>query len=236
MDINYMLKKGWFFLNHKPIILKEEALEKMRFCIPGWLELGHIYSIDYVIKNLPSKDPILEIGTFAGLSTNVFLYFLNKYNKPNKYYTTDWFLGDISENEKIALVENPRDLITFLKESFIRNVNFFSPNSNIFSANLTSNDFFKAWENKQELDNLFGGKYKVGGPISFAYIDGNHKYDFAKEDFINVDKHLIKGGFILFDDSADYTNWGSKLVAQEAVKSGKYKVVFKNPHYLVEKI
>lgn len=231
-----MLKKGWFFLNNKPIILKVDELDRLRICVPGWLDLGHLYSMDYAIKNLPSKDPILEIGTFAGLSTNVILYFLNKYNRTNKYYTTDWFLGDTPEDIKIALVKNPRDLITFLKESFVRNVNFFSPNSNIYSSDLPSEKFFEVWEKGQELDNLFGGKYKLQGPISFAYIDGNHQYDFAKKDFINVDKYLIKGGFILFDDSADYTNWGSKLVAQEVVKSGKYKLVFKNPHYLVEKL
>ena len=231
-----MLKKGWFFLNNKPIILKEDVLDRLRICVPGWLDLGHLYSMDYAIKNLPSNDPILEIGTFAGLSTNVILYFLNKYNRTNKYYTTDWFLGDTPEDIKIALVKNPRDLITFLKESFVRNVNFFSPNSNIYSSDLPSEKFFEAWENGQELNNLFGGKYKLQGPISFAYIDGNHQYDFAKQDFLNVDKYLVKGGFILFDDSADYTNWGSKLVAQEVVKSGDYKLVFKNPHYLVEKL
>ena len=71
--------------------------------------------------------------------------------------------------------------------------------------------------------------------ISFAYIDGNHQYEFAKRDFENVDKILISGGFILFDDSADYTNWGSKKVAQEAAKSGKYEVVRKNPHYFLRK-
>ncbi|HQB21985.1 MAG TPA: hypothetical protein PLW23_06355 [Bacteroidales bacterium] len=48
-------------------------------------------------------------------------------------------------------------------------------------------------------------------------------------------KILISGGFILFDDSADYTNWGSKKVAQEAAKSGKYEVVRKNPHYFLRK-
>ncbi len=236
MDISYMLKKGWFFLNHKPIILKEEPLERMRVSVPGWLDLGHVYSIDYAIKNLPTNDPILEIGTFAGLSTNVILYFLNKYNKANTYYTTDWYWGDITDKDIITTIENPKDLSKFLKESFVRNVSFFSPNNKPLSSDLPSDDYFKAWDNNEELDNLFGGKFKVNGPISFAYIDGNHEYDFAKRDFKNVDKHLIKGGFILFDDSADYTNWGSKLVAQEAVKSGKYKVVFKNPHYLVEKL
>ncbi len=236
MKIGYMLKKGWFYLFNKPIILREEPLERMRVAVPGWLELGHVYSMDYAIKNLPTNDPILEIGTFAGLSTNVILYFLNKYNKTNTYYTTDLYWNFITEDEKITTIKNPKDLSTFLKDSYIRNVNFFSPNNKPFSSDLPSDDFFNAWEQEQEIDNLFGGKFKVKGPISFAYIDGNHEYEFAKRDFINVDKHLIKGGFILFDDSADYTSWGSKRVAQECVKSGKYKIVFKNPHYLVQKI
>jgi len=151
-------------------------------------------------------------------------------------FTTDWFWGDIKKEEKNVCITDSTQLITFLKDSFIGNVKFFNPNGKIFSTDLTSDDFFAAWNQNVELNNLFGGKFKAEGQISFAYIDGNHKYDFAKKDFLNVDKLLIKGGYILFDDSADYTNWGSKLVAQEAVKSGKYKVVFKNPHYLVQKI
>ncbi|MDR2011222.1 MAG: class I SAM-dependent methyltransferase [Bacteroidales bacterium] len=236
MGVTYLLKKGLYYLANKPMYVNEKELARMLPSIPGWLERGHIYCFDYAIKNLPDDKPILEIGTFAGLSTNVILYYLNKYNKKNLLLTTDWFLKDISPDEKIATLDNPQDLSNYIKESFVRNVNFFNKSANIKSSDLPSDDFFKAWFEGKEIDNLFGGKFIPSGEISFAYIDGNHVYEYAKRDFENVDKILIKEGFILFDDSADYTNWGSKRVAQEAVKSGKYKVIKKNPHYFVQKI
>ena len=236
MKFSYMLKKGLFHFFNSPIIIKESALERFKVAVPGWLDPGHLYCFDYAIKNLSNNYPLIEIGTFAGLSTNAILYFLDKYKKDNTLYTTDYYWEDIRSDEKICTVKDPLTTKQFLKDSFVRNVKFFNPEANIFSSDLPSDDFFKAWNEKMEIKNLHGGTFVAGGQISFAYIDGNHVYDFAKRDFENVDKILIQGGYILFDDSADYTNWGSKRVAQEAVKSGKYKIIKKNPSYFVQKI
>ncbi|HPW67048.1 MAG TPA: class I SAM-dependent methyltransferase [Salinivirgaceae bacterium] len=234
MKFSYLVKKGIFYLFNKPIIIEEPELKVLRYIVPGWLEPGHLYCIDYAIKNLNSDKPILEIGTFAGLSTNVILHFLKKHNRNNLFYTTDWYMDDTKDEDKICDLASGRLICDYLKESFVRNVKTFHPKANILSSELSSDDFFAAW-NKDEIKNLHGGKFRPEGEISFAYIDGNHKYEFAKRDFENVDKILISGGFILFDDSADYTNWGSKKVAQEAAKSGKYEVVRKNPHYFLRK-
>lgn len=235
MKFTYFLKKALFYLFNKPIILNEPALERLKILVPGWLEPGHLYCIDYAIKNLPEDKPIIEIGTFAGLSTNVILHFLRKYGKDNLLYTCDWYLNDIKDGDEICDLKNARLAIDYLKESFVRNINFFHPKANILSSDLASDDFFEAW-GQAEIKNLHGGYFMPQGKISFAYIDGNHTYDYALRDFENVDKLLVPGGFILFDDSADYTNWGSKKVAQQAAKSGKYEVVKKNPHYFLRKI
>lgn len=236
MKLDYILRKSVYYLINRPVLLKEPALERVIPSIPGWLDPGHLYCFDYAIKNLPDTKPIIEIGTFAGLSTNVILYYLNKYGKTNQLYSTDWFLRDIEPNESIALLKDPLELSGYLKELFVRNVRFFSPNSNNAAFDLASDDFFNYWKQGQAQTDLFGNQVVPGTKISFAYIDGNHKYEFAKRDFDNVDKILIKGGYILFDDSAGYTKWGSRDVAIEAVKSGKYKVIKKNPHYFVQKI
>ena len=178
----------------------------------------------------------MEIGTYAGLSTNVILYFLKKHNKNNTLYTTDWYLQDITDDENIGFIENPRSFIDFIKESFIRNTLFFNRNAHIFSYDLASDEFFDAWNQNKTIIDLFGNTGNLGGNIAFAYIDGNHKYEFAKRDFENIDRILITGGYILFDDSAGYTSWGSRDVAIEAVNTGRYKVIKQNPHYFVQKI
>lgn len=232
----YFCQKGIYYVRYQPIMLDEKNLERMLMSIPGWLEKGHIYCMDYAIKNLPDNSPIVEIGTFEGLSSNVILYFLKKYNKSNRLYTTDWYFNDINATDRIVHLKDPRSLRQFIKDSFVRNISFFNPEANVQSSDHSSDDFFEAWKNKTQINNLFGGTFCPSGSIAFAYIDGNHVYDFAKRDFENVDKLLVKGGYILFDDSADYTFRGSKKVAQEATKTGRYRLIKKNPHYFIQKI
>lgn len=235
MKLGYLIKKGLFHAFNKTIIINEAHLNRMFHSIPGWLDKGHLWSFEYAIKNLPNQNPILEIGTFFGLSTNTILYYLKKHNKTNLLITTDWYRADIPQDEKICNVVNVQDYQTYIKDSFVRNVRFFNPQAQICSSDLSTNDFFAAW-NTNEITNLFGGTFQPNNQISFAYVDGNHQYDYVKQDFINIDKILCKDGFILFDDSADYTNWGSKLVAREVAKLSNYKVIRKNPHYLFQKL
>jgi Methyltransferase domain/Domain of unknown function (DUF4159) len=90
-----------------------------------------------------------------------------------------------------------------------------------------------SWSEKR-ID-FFGNAVKLGGPIAFAYIDGSHTYEQSTKDFQNVDRYLEPGGFIVFDDSEDYHNWGSTRTAQEAAMLARYEVVAKNPNYCLRK-
>ena len=81
-----------------------------------------------------------------------------------------------------------------------------------------------------------GDALSLGGPASFCYIDGDHSYQSCKEDFENSDEIMTPGGFILFDDSADKgIHEGVNKVAKEALQSGRYRQLIKNPNYLLQK-
>jgi hypothetical protein len=82
---------------------------------------------------------------------------------------------------------------------------------------------------------FFGRLTRLGGPISFTYIDGEHTYAQSKEDFANVDTYLEPGGFIVFDDTADYYNFGCKRTAEEGAALKRYEVVANNPNYCLRK-
>lgn len=43
-------------------------------------------------------------------------------------------------------------------------------------------------------------------PIRLLWIDGSHKYEHAKMDFLLWEKHLVKGGIIAFHDTQTSTN------------------------------
>ena len=60
---------------------EDEYLNWLRFANAGMLHPGNIHAMEYAIQNLPTNHPILEIGSFCGLSTNVISYLLQKNEK-----------------------------------------------------------------------------------------------------------------------------------------------------------
>jgi hypothetical protein len=215
-----------------------EYLSWLTFANAGMLTRGNVWCMDYAIRNLPSEAPILEIGSFCGLSTNVITYLKEKHNVKNPLITCDeWIFegseggGLLGDSQSVTHAEYKQ----FVKETFLRNVQMFSCNRLPFTIELFSDKFFSAWASGQKCQDVFARDVRLGGPISFCYIDGNHSYDYVRRDFENCDRFLEKGGFILFDDSADGSEWEVCKVVQEVVKTKRYDLIAKNPNYFFKK-
>ena len=205
----------------------------------GMFEKGNLWCFDYAISHLPSSSPIVEIGPFCGLSTNLISYFKLKHGVENKLFCSDaWDFEGADKKEFLG--EHPylkhSDYKEFVKDSFVRNVKFFSARDLPYAIELLSDDFFAEWIYGSELTDLFGRSIRLGGSISFAFIDGNHNYDFVRRDFYNVDRLLEIGGFVLFDDSADGTQWEVKQIVADVIASERYELVKKNPNYFFKKL
>jgi Methyltransferase domain len=211
----------------------------------GMLREGNISSMDLAIKNMPNEGNVLEIGSYGGLSTNLIIYLMNKHQKINPFFTCDaWIYEGYSDH----LQESPElhidgrkditraDYSAYIKNAFIHSVKFLSPNELPFSFHLYSDLFFEKWEKHETSTDVFGRNITLGGPISFAYIDGGHSYDVAWNDFNNVNSHLVKYGFILLDDSADGQHFGSAQIMDIIKKDKRFKVIAKNPNYLIQKV
>ena len=81
-------------------ILKDEYIQWLMYANAGMINEGNIYLFDYVIKNVPSNKPILEIGSFCGLSLNIMNYLLFKHSKNNKLFSADpWFFEGYYEGK-----------------------------------------------------------------------------------------------------------------------------------------
>ncbi len=179
---------------------------------------------------------IVEVGSFCGLSTNLIGYFNQKHKKA-PFFTCDRWVFEGSNQGTIdphTTVTHP-EYRNFVKETFIRNVQFFSKGHPPHTIELFSDEFFPAWRERREMVDVFMQKVQLGGPIGFAFIDGNHQYEFAKRDFQNVDEFLLPGGFILFDDSADGSPWPVNQLVREVHAAGRYELISKSPHYFFKK-
>jgi hypothetical protein len=202
------------------------------------LERGNVDCFDWAIRHLPSDAPIVEIGSFCGLSTNVMTYLKRHHGKTNRLITCDRWIFE--RRDKTAELDDSGvsfdDYREFVRETFLRNAHMFSRHDLPFTVELFSDEFFEAWTARDTMNDVFGRSIALGGEISFCYIDGSHLYDVAKRDFANADRFLQRGGFILLDDSGDSTHHESRLVAQEVLSDARYKLVTRNPNYLFQKV
>ena len=234
------LKKIAHSIGSKPIkkATDDEFISWIRFANAGMLNEGNLYCFEYAVENLPSENPIVEIGSFCGLSTNLINFFLEKNHKKNKMITCDRWMFEGAENADRLLGGSRishRNYREFVKQTYIRNTQFFSDGHVPFTVEKFSDEFFDAWKIGAVEKDILGRDVKLGGTISFAYIDGNHTYDFAKRDFENVNSFLEPGGFILFDDSEDDSKFEVNRVVKEVLNGGSYELVIKNPNYLIRK-
>lgn len=219
------------------IDISDEYINWLCFANAGMLHRGNLYSFEFAIQNIQSQYPIVEIGSFCGLSTNAINYYLHKNGKINKLITCDnWDfegakMGENLGNSTISHLIYRK----FVKETYMRNIKMFSKNNLPYTIEVNSDKFFEIWENETKTKDIFQRDIKPGGKISFCYIDGDHTYENSKRDFENTDKYLEKGGFILFDDSSDNSNLGCAKLMKEILSNSDYELVIKNPNYLFRK-
>jgi Methyltransferase domain len=226
--------------------LSDDFIKRLQASVigEGMLHKGNIDLLDFVIAQLPSYGCIIEIGSYGGLSTNLICYLLNKHKKENPFFSCDaWVYEGFKDYTGIVedYVDGRSDLsrkayMNYIKQAFINACSFLNKNNLPKSYHLTSNQFFAEWSKKSLVTDVFGNNNNIGGDICFAYIDGDHSYKSVKEDFNNVNQFLVKGGYILFDDSQDGINMGSSIFMKEMKQNTSFKFIDKNPNYLFQKI
>ena len=219
-------------------IHSDEYIDWICSILGGFLTRGNIRGFVYAIRHMPSGGAIVEIGSFLGLSTNIIAYLAIKYQRDNQFFTCDpWAFEGTDRPVGGYFHAESKVYRDYAKNVFIMNTALFSARKLPYTVEAYSYQFFKFWNTQFIVKDVFERSVTLGGPISFAYIDGAHDYDMVKKDFYDIDKHLLPHGFILFDDSAENGGFeGVTRVIDEVKNNPCYKIVFNNPNYLFEKI
>jgi len=217
----------------------DETRSWISFVNPGMLDPGNVSLFDYCVRNLPSDAPVIEIGSFCGLSLNHLVYFLRKYGRRSPLFSVDaWEFEGFAKNARFLNDTNisASDYQQHVIDTFRRNITLFSGDRLPHHIQKCSDDFFQYWASGTAMTDFFGRSVSLGGPISLAYIDGDHSYEQSLKDFENVDRYLEVGGYLIFDDSADWTEWGSHRTARNAAARSNYEIVDRAPNYCLRKI
>lgn len=218
-------------------LANDEYIQHLQFIVGGYLFKGNIEAFECAIRNMPDNGAMIEIGSFLGLSTNIIAYGAHKFGRKNPFITCDPWIFAGSDKLKAGYfstgTQQYRDwVITIYK----MNLRMFSPNFMPYTIETASDTFFKQWANSAPVIDILGREVRMGGPISFAYIDGDHTYEVSKRDFINLDKFLLPGGYVVFDDSADSSSYvGIKKLIQEIRAGHHYELILKTPNYCFRK-
>ena len=219
------------------IDISDEYVKWLCFANAGMLDRGNLHAFDYAIGRLPSDAPILEIGSFCGLSANLLTYYKRKRRAKNRLITCDKWEFE-NNDDPVHVGDSPvlrADYRQFVRDSYIRNIKTFSGDDLPFTVELMADEFFPAWKEGKRVADVLGRSLTLGGPLSFCYIDGNHSYEYARRDFENCDAYLEKGGFLLFDDST-LGHFGVHRLMPEVLASGRYQLVVQNPNHLFQKV
>lgn len=219
-------------------IRSDEYIRWLCHVVGGWLtpEHGNLRAFDYAVRHLPPGGAILEIGSFLGLSTNIIAYLTGKYQRDNPFFSCDPWIFEGTEKPIGGYFDASTEAYRqYSKQIFIMNVSVFSEQRKPYAIETSSSHFFEAWRLGSPVRDIFGRPVTLGGSVSFAYIDGAHKYEVAKADFLSVDAYLLPGGLVLLDDSADESEFEVKHVAAEIKHNPFYELVFKTPHYFFRK-
>lgn len=239
LNLMLRLKSKRPYIDLGPVMpIWNEYMNWLTFVNPGMLERGNAYCFNYAISHLPTDAPIVEIGSFCGLSTNMIAYLKEKQGVINPLITCDkWIFEGVEEQVMVGDSESVphSELRSFVRESFIRNTSFFSRRDRPYTVDALSDEFFAMWAENRKCRDVFGRDITLGGPISFCYVDGDHSYEAAKRDFGNLDRYLVPGGFVLFDDSANGESFGVCQLVKEVLVSGKYELVARAPNYFFKK-
>lgn len=204
----------------------------------GWLNVGHgnIADFNYAITHMPDEGVVIEIGSFLGLSTNIIAYLAIKNNRVNPFFSCDpWSFEGTEEPIGGYFDASHTDYREYAKKLFKMNVELFSGDRKPYAIESFSERFLELWDSGETVQDVFERTVNLGGAISFAYIDGAHTYEAAKTDFSGIDRHLLSGGFILFDDSGDDSPFECRKVISEVLANPSYELVSKSPNYFFRK-
>jgi hypothetical protein len=217
--------------------IEDDFILWLRYANPGWLDAGNVWCIDHAVKNMPDSLPMVEIGSFCGLSTNAITHFCRINGRDNTLFCADKWLFEGAEacgpiGESPVSHEQYRE---FVMETFKRNVSFFCKDRLPHPVMALSDEFFDLWRAETRLEDVFGHQAALGGPVGFAYVDGSHKPEQCRKDFENVHEFLAPGGYVLFDDSSEKSPFGLYPLMREIGERDDYEVVIENPNFLFRK-
>ncbi len=216
-----------------------DTIEEMVKDIPGWSPVEQLYTLfNLVYFTAGMKGNVVEIGSWCGRSM-VVLGMAARLTGNTKVYCADLFpeKNDWHQNEDGSysfevVIDGRRyggyQKQTVWKEPFEREV------APIYEKHTGVFDVFTEAVSRNNLQGLvkaYRGDSTIladSVPENFkcklAFIDGDHSYEAVCKDIKNVERYLVKGGWICFDDAFSHYDGVNRAIEDCVINSPAYEL------------
>ncbi len=217
-----------------PII---NQIEKMVKDIPGWSPIDQLYTLfNLVILSSHLEGDVVEIGSWCGRSAIVLGTAIKSLNN-SKLYCIDLFpekqdwIQNQDKSYSFTVKSQGKEYAgyheqTVWQEPFEKDIAPIYEKYNgiydIFLENIEKQnlqDFIVAYKGTS---NLFFDNRPDTFKCRLAFLDADHSYDAVCQDIKNVDKYLVKGGWICFDDAFSHYDGVDKAIEDLIIKNPNY--------------
>lgn len=212
----------------------EEAVKN----IPGWSPIDQLltlFTLAYTSADIPGD--ILELGSWCGRSA-VALGMAARLTGKTKVHCIDLFpeKDDWYQNAdgtySFAVTLNGkvygayRDQ-TVWAEPFLRDI---APMYERYRGTFEAFNYATAENNLQEWVTpyradleTFSKTVPEGFSLRLAFIDGDHSYEAVCQDIQVIERYLLPGGWVCFDDAFSSYEGVNKAIQTQIIDSGKYR-------------
>src|SRR5262249_12897166 len=128
------------------------------------------------------------------------------------------------------------DFRRYARQVFVLNASTFSAERKPFTIEARSDRFLDLWSQGAAVADVFGRTARLGGPISFAYLDGAPPPAAREARGAGPARHPGPRRFLLLDASADGAGFpGVTHVARRLARNPAYELVSRSPNYFFRK-
>lgn len=207
----------------------------MTTAIAGWCDDQNVDAMAVAIESMPAG-AVVEIGSFLGRSTCMIARLLELVRGDTAFYSVDdWYFQGYVPDAPVSEHITHDNWRSYTERTFRANAEYFAAKKPRHMK-MRSDEFFAAWKNGERRMDIFGREHKLGGTISFAFIDGDHRYEPCRRDVDNVMATLALRGFLFLDDSYDGIPFGSGKVGEELLHRSDLRLVGRFPNLLFQRV
>jgi hypothetical protein len=178
------------------------SLYKQFLRIPGQSDLEKLTAFSHLTRVLPRGD-LVEIGSFCGRSAFALAWLGERHEAGNLISIDPWSNQAIEEQGQQAEILN-RDMesIDFDKifQVYISNISLLKNAGYIREVSAKAIEHYNHAVSAGLLTSPQLNTITVEGKISLLHIDGNHNYDYVRQDIETWEPSVMSGGWVLLDD------------------------------------